>query len=57
MSQPRILIIDDEDGIRNSLSLILADEGYRVAAAENAEVLVLSVVFVSSGDDRESSQG
>ena len=37
MSQPRILIIDDEDGIRNSLSLILADEGYRVAAAENAE--------------------
>ena len=37
MSQPRILIIDDEDGIRNSLSLILADEGYQVATAANAE--------------------
>ncbi len=37
MARPRVLIIDDEEGVRTSLGLILADEGYEVATAENAE--------------------
>ena len=37
MAQAReILIVDDEVGIRELLSEILQDEGYRVALAENA---------------------
>lgn len=32
-----ILVVDDEIGIRELLSEILRDEGYRVALAENAE--------------------
>jgi two-component system, NtrC family, nitrogen regulation response regulator NtrX len=53
--KPRILIVDDEAGIRESLSSILADEGYAVeavpsaeaalerAAAEDLEVILLDV--------------
>ncbi len=37
MSNNTILIVDDEIGIRELLSEILHDEGYRVALAENAE--------------------
>jgi two-component system, NtrC family, response regulator AtoC len=33
----RILIIDDEEGIRTSLGLILADEGWHVDSAANAD--------------------
>ncbi|HUP23134.1 MAG TPA: sigma-54 dependent transcriptional regulator [Thermoanaerobaculia bacterium] len=36
MASDRILIIDDEQGIRETLSGILEDEGYRTRAAENA---------------------
>jgi two-component system nitrogen regulation response regulator NtrX len=36
-SKPRILIVDDEAGIRESLSSILADEGYAVEAVPSAE--------------------
>ena len=37
MAQPKeILIVDDEVGIRELLSEILQDEGYRVSVAENA---------------------
>jgi len=37
MHQPHeILIVDDEVGIRELLSEILQDEGYRVSVAENA---------------------
>src|SRR5512145_2197177 len=36
MSNNTILIVDDEIGIRELLSEILRDEGYRVALAENA---------------------
>ena len=37
MSLPKeILIVDDEVGIRELLSEILQDEGYRVSLAENA---------------------
>ena len=32
-----ILVVDDEVGIRELLSEILQDEGYRVAVAENAQ--------------------
>jgi two-component system, NtrC family, nitrogen regulation response regulator NtrX len=35
--RPHILIVDDEAGIRESLSSILADEGYAVEAVESAE--------------------
>ncbi|MGA2813330.1 MAG: sigma-54 dependent transcriptional regulator [Candidatus Acidiferrum sp.] len=35
--RPRILIVDDEAGIRESLSSILADEGYAVEAVPSAE--------------------
>ena len=34
--QREILVVDDEVGIRELLSEILQDEGYRVAVAENA---------------------
>src|ERR1039458_8347414 len=37
MKNPRILIVDDEPGIRQSLSGILEDEGFRVEAVENGE--------------------
>src|SRR6187551_2625830 len=36
MSNNTILVVDDEIGIRELLSEILRDEGYRVALAENA---------------------
>lgn len=35
--QPRILVVDDEGGIRESLSSILSDEGYLVSSAASAE--------------------
>ena len=34
---PHILVVDDEAGIRESLSSILSDEGYQVESAESAE--------------------
>jgi signal transduction histidine kinase len=36
-AKPRILLVDDEDGIRKVLGLSLADRGYEVHSAENAE--------------------
>jgi two-component system nitrogen regulation response regulator NtrX len=39
----RILIVDDEAGVRASLSGILADEGYRVDAVESGEAGVKAV--------------
>ncbi len=39
----RILIVDDEAGVRASLSGILADEGYRVDAVETGEAGVKAV--------------
>ena len=33
----KILIIDDERGIRNTLREVLADEGYEVEVAENGK--------------------
>ncbi len=37
MTAPLILVVDDEPDIRQLMSEILEDEGYRVAVAENAE--------------------
>jgi two-component system nitrogen regulation response regulator NtrX len=37
MSSPRILIVDDEPGIRESLAGILEDEGFRAEAAATGE--------------------
>lgn len=37
MGNKQILVVDDEIGIRELLSEILADEGYQVRLAENAE--------------------
>jgi len=37
MSNRRVLIIDDEEGVRTSLSLILEDEGYDVRGASGPE--------------------
>ena len=34
---PLVLIVDDEEGIRESLSVILEDEGYRVVSAGSGE--------------------
>jgi two-component system, NtrC family, nitrogen regulation response regulator NtrX len=37
MKTPRILIVDDEPGIRQSLSGVLEDEGFQVEAVESGE--------------------
>jgi len=37
ISKPRVLVVDDESGIRESLSAILSDEGYQVDAVGSAE--------------------
>ena len=34
----KILIIDDDSGLRKSLSLILTDAGYEVVQAEDGEI-------------------
>lgn len=44
---PLVLIVDDEEGIRESLSVILEDEGYRIASAGSGEdaLLILQEQF------------
>ena len=37
MSKQHILVVDDEAGVRNSLSGVLEDEGYRVDTVSSAE--------------------
>ena len=37
MSERRVLVIDDEAGLRHTLLLILRDEGYQVTVAEDGE--------------------
>ena len=36
-TRPRLLVVDDEPGIRESLSSILQDEGYHVESVASAE--------------------
>src|ERR1039457_1315319 len=38
MKPRRVLVVDDEPGIRQSLSGVLEDEGYAVETAESGEV-------------------
>src|SRR4051812_31752112 len=40
MRQHRVLVVDDEPGIRRSLSGVLEDEGYAVESAESGEACV-----------------
>src|SRR3989475_11606324 len=37
MAKERVLVVDDEEGVRNSLRNILKDEGYSVEVAESGE--------------------
>ena len=36
MAQERILIVDDEEGLRRVLSILLSKEGYEVTAVASA---------------------
>ncbi len=40
MAEEMILIVDDEEGIRESLSGILTDEGYKVASVDSGEAAI-----------------
>ncbi len=40
MAEEMILIVDDEEGIRESLSGILTDEGYQVASVDSGEAAI-----------------
>ena len=37
MAETRILVVDDEPGVRTALESILVDEGYQVVCAETGE--------------------
>ncbi len=43
MSSERILVVDDESGVRSSLQGILEDEGYRVDTVESAEAALTRI--------------
>ena len=43
MRQPRILVVDDEPGIRQSLSGVLEDEGYHAEAVESGEACLAAL--------------
>ena len=43
MKQRRILVVDDEPGIRQSLSGILEDDGYSVEAVESGEACLAAL--------------
>jgi two-component system nitrogen regulation response regulator NtrX len=43
MKQRRILVVDDEPGIRQSLSGVLEDEGYHVEAVESGEACLAAL--------------
>jgi CheY-like chemotaxis protein len=52
-TEPRIcggvLIVDDDEGIRDALSQVLSDEGYRVLSAENG---IAALTILRSADPR-----
>jgi two-component system, NtrC family, nitrogen regulation response regulator NtrX len=43
MKQRRVLLVDDEEGIRQSLSGVLEDEGYTVEAVESGEACLAAL--------------
>src|SRR5206468_4331782 len=43
MTGVRVLVVDDEPGIRQSLSGVLEDEGYRVDSVETAEAALAAI--------------
>src|SRR5713226_5332354 len=43
MNRYSVLIVDDESGIRESLSAVLQDEGYRAEAVESGEACLESL--------------
>lgn len=48
---PRLLVLDDDDGIRTSLTLAMEDEGYAVTAAASAEeALALVAALAARGE-------
>ncbi|HVT52183.1 MAG TPA: response regulator [Dongiaceae bacterium] len=68
MKQPKpsrtVLVVDDEEAVRDSLSELLSGVGYRVVAAEDAAAamravdreqpdLVLTDIYMESGDGYE----
>ena len=49
MKRPRILVVDDEPGIRQSLVGVLEDEGYCAAAVESGEACLEELALQSYG--------
>ncbi len=47
MTNPKILVVDDDDAIRETLGGVLASEGYDVALAENGQ---RALDFVHDGE-------
>ena len=43
MNVPRILVVDDDDPVRNLFSRILSEVGYRVTAVSRARVALLKI--------------
>lgn len=45
----RILIVDDESGVRDALAMLLRREGYRVVAAESGHIAVEAIEAFTFG--------
>ena len=43
MKPPRILVVDDEPGIRQSLCGVLEDEGYQTQSVESSEACLVEL--------------
>ena len=56
MARERVLVVDDEEGVRNSLRSILKDEDYSVDLAESGE-RCLDMVRRRPGTQRAYARG
>ena len=58
MSNPHVLVVDDEADIRASIQDILTDEGYGVTVAANAEEArtALAEILLGHGDRSETRE-
>ena len=52
MKARRILVVDDEPGIRQSLSGVLEDEGYAVESVEDGEACLAAVPGAGRASER-----